>query len=83
VTSSPSRKAVSPISFAAPIQARLYQIHQIGQYIGATNWFVEELLRDNKLPWIVVGKHRVVDVVDLDRWIDEEKIRQRGLRVAA
>jgi excisionase family DNA binding protein len=77
------RTPVSFITAAAPVRPRLYQIHQIAQYLGATNWFVEELMRDNKLPWIIVGKHRVVDVADLDKWIDAEKVRQRQFQVAA
>jgi hypothetical protein len=41
------------------------------------------LIRDNKLPWITVGKHGVVDVADLDKWIEAEKVRQRQFQVAA
>jgi excisionase family DNA binding protein len=55
------------------IQPRLLRIPEAASYIGATNWFVEELVRANLIPFLTVGKYRVIDVCDLDSWIDEEK----------
>jgi excisionase family DNA binding protein len=62
--SSPKRVAIQP---------RLLRIPEAAAYIGATNWFVEELVRANLIPFLTVGKYRVIDVCDLDSWIDEEK----------
>jgi excisionase family DNA binding protein len=43
--------------------------------LGATNWFVEELIRNKQIRSLAVGKRRVIDVRDLDAWIESEKGR--------
>ena len=72
------KKRSAPVvpSFIAPITPRLLRVPQAAQYIGATNWCVEELVRHGKLPFLTVGKYRVIDVRDLDEWIDAEKEAQ-------
>ena len=80
----PLRKA--PISVAAPksfqVVPRLLRIPEAAHYIGGTNWCVEELVRAKRIPFIVVGKYRVIDVRDLDAWIDAEKKAQLARAVA-
>jgi excisionase family DNA binding protein len=68
----PCLDSISPPKRFA-IQPRLLRIPEAAIYIGATNWFVEELVRANLIPFLTVGKYRVIDVCDLDTWIDEEK----------
>jgi len=34
---------------------------------------VEELIRNKKIHFLVMGKRRVVDIHDLDDWIEEQK----------
>jgi len=58
------------------IVPRLLRIPEAAHYIGGTNWCVEELVRGKRIPFIVVGKYRVIDVRDLDDWIEQEKDRQ-------
>lgn len=58
------------------IAPRLLRIPEAAAYLSATTWYVEELVRGNKLPFVVVGKYRVIDVRDLDAWINAEKRRQ-------
>ena len=41
-------------------------------YIGSTNWFVEEACRTGELPSRIFGQRRVLDVRDLDKWIDAQ-----------
>lgn len=65
------------------ITPRLLRIPQAAQYLGATNWCVEEFVRNGKLPFLVVGKYRVIDIRDLDDWIDAEKKAQLGRAIAA
>jgi excisionase family DNA binding protein len=55
---------------------RLLGIPEAGAYISGTNWFVEELVRNNEIRAIVVGKGRKIDIRDLDAWIDSEKEKQ-------
>ena len=67
-----------------PITPRLLRIPEAAVYIGATNWFVEELIRKQKIRYLILGKIYVLDTKDLDNWIDAEKLRQSaGCGVAA
>jgi excisionase family DNA binding protein len=52
---------------------RLLRIQDVARYLGSTSWFVEELIRNKKIKFLIVGKRRVIDVVDLDSWIEEQK----------
>jgi excisionase family DNA binding protein len=54
----------------AAISPRLLRIPQAAQYIGGTNWFVEELCRNRQIAYLTVGKYRCIDVKELDRWIE-------------
>ena len=56
----------------AAISPRLLRIPQAAQYIGGTNWFVEELCRNKRITFLTVGKYRVIDVRELDRWIEAQ-----------
>lgn len=67
---------IAPTPAAPSIVPRLLRIPQAAQYLGATNWCVEELVRDGKIPFLTVGKYRVIDIRDLDEWIDAEKEAQ-------
>jgi len=58
------------------ITPRMLRIEGAAQYTGVTNWFMEELLRRDKIPFSWVGKHKVVDREDLDKWIVEYKKTQ-------
>jgi len=78
----PVRKNAPAVPAIIPsITPRLLRVPQAAQYLGATNWCVEELVRNDKLPFIVVGKYRVIDVQDLDEWIDAEKQAQFAQRL--
>ena len=63
------------ISSASVIAPRLLRIQDAARYLSATNWFVEELIRNNQIRSLVLGKRRVLDVRDLDAWIESEKVR--------
>lgn len=72
-------KKNTPVAVPAVVSSvvpRLLRVPQAAQYLGATNWCVEELVRGGKLPFLTVGKYRVIDVRDLDEWIDAEKEAQ-------
>ena len=46
------------------------------KYIAATNWFMEDLLRENQVPFQWCGKYKVVDVRDLDAWVERDRKNQ-------
>jgi excisionase family DNA binding protein len=65
---------------------RLLRLQDAARYLSATTWFVETLIRERKIPSLVVGKRRVIDVLDLDAWIEKEKaksVAKSGVDVAA
>ena len=74
-----SRKSNASLFIVPSITPRLFRLPQAAHYLGATNWFVEEQFRNGNIPYLTVGKYRVVDVRDLDAWIDAEKARQMAL----
>jgi excisionase family DNA binding protein len=57
----------------APPNSRLLRISQAAQYLSVTNWFMETLLREKVIPSLFLGKRKVVDVRDIDAWIDRQK----------
>jgi excisionase family DNA binding protein len=52
---------------------RLLRVEDAARYLSATTWFVETLVRERQIPSLVLGKRRVIDVNDLDSWIEKEK----------
>jgi hypothetical protein len=50
-------------------------IRDAALYIAATNWRMEELVRNGEIPFQWSGKQKVVDVRDLDVWADRERQR--------
>jgi len=63
----------SKISSHPPIVPRLLRIQDAAKYLSATTWFVETLIRERKIPFLVLGKRYVIDSRDLDRWIENRK----------
>jgi len=57
----------------SPIIPRLLRIQDEARYLSATTWFVEELIRNKKIRFHILGKRRVVDINDLNDWIEELK----------
>jgi excisionase family DNA binding protein len=49
---------------------RLLRIQDAAKYLSATTWQIETLLRDNVIPSFVLGKRRVVDRLELDRYVE-------------
>jgi excisionase family DNA binding protein len=60
---------------------RLLRIQDVARYLSATTWFVEELIRNRKIRFLIVGKRHVVDVNDLNDWIDAQKKEPLDARV--
>ena len=49
---------------------RLLRIQDAAKYLSATTWQIETLLRSNVIPSFVLGKRRVIDRLELDRYVD-------------
>jgi excisionase family DNA binding protein len=64
---------------------RLLRIQDAARYLSATTWFIETLIREKKIPSLILGKRRVLDVIDLNEWIEKQKLLmvQRSVDLAA
>jgi hypothetical protein len=51
------------------IVPRLLRIPAAAKYLSATTWQIETLLRENVIPSFILGKRRVVDRLELDRYV--------------
>jgi hypothetical protein len=60
-------------SLPTPIVPRLLRISAVAFYLSSTTWYVETLLRNHQIPYLVLGRRKVVDVQDLNLWIEEQK----------
>lgn len=44
------------------------------------------MMREKQIPFLIVGKRRVIDIRDLDDWIEEQKLQsvaECGIDIAA
>jgi excisionase family DNA binding protein len=60
----------SSASLPAFVVPRLLRIQDAARYLSATTWQVETLLREKTIPSFVLGKRRVVDRLELDRYVE-------------
>ncbi len=58
------------------------RIQDAAKYLSATTWQIETLLRENVIPSFVLGKRRVVDRFELDRYIGFRNAQARNQNAA-
>ena len=58
------------------IKKRLFTVKEAATYLGRTPHAVRELQWDGLLPAVKVGRRIHFDVLDLDKFIDQHKIRE-------
>jgi excisionase family DNA binding protein len=54
---------------------RLYNIKESAVYLGRTVWAVREMLWAGKMPYVKDGKRILIDIQDMNEWIDRSKTR--------
>lgn len=59
-------------------EVRLLKFPEAANYISQSLRTVEEMVARQELPSVRNGRARMIDVRDLDRWIDEHKDRANG-----
>ena len=57
---------------------RVLTVPNAARYLSATTWFVEELLRSGEVRSYIQGKRRVVDVRELDKYVDRKNAESPG-----
>jgi excisionase family DNA binding protein len=69
----------SPLPLPALVIPRLLRIQDAAKYLSATTWQIETLLREGKIPSFILGKRRVVDRLELDRYVERRNAELRPL----
>lgn len=57
------------------LKKRLYSIPEAATYLGRSVWSVRELIWNGNLPSVRMGRRVHLDIIDLDRWIDGNKVK--------
>jgi excisionase family DNA binding protein len=57
---------------------RLLRIADAAKYLSATTWQIETLLREKTIPSFVIGKRRVVDRFELDRYVESRNAEAKA-----
>jgi hypothetical protein len=70
---SPKKSVVSNPHPSPAIAPRLLRIVDAARYLSVTNWFMENLLREKVVQSFMLGKRKVVDIRDLDAYVDRLK----------
>jgi excisionase family DNA binding protein len=53
---------------------RLYSVVEAGEYLGRTAWAIREMIWKGKLPAVRDGRRILLDINDLDHWIEANKV---------
>jgi len=68
----------SPLPLPALVLPRLLRIQDAAKYLSATTWQIETLLREGKIPSFILGKRRVVDRLELDRYVERRNAEMKA-----
>jgi excisionase family DNA binding protein len=55
------------------VQKRLYSVKEAGRYLGRSPWAIRHLIWEGHLPQIRQGRRVMVDVKDMDQFIEKHK----------
>ena len=70
--------ASSARSVPVCIIPRLLTILDASKYLSTTTWQIEELVRNNIVPSFILGQRRVIDRLELDRFVDDRAAQPCG-----
>ncbi len=54
---------------------RLFTTEEASLYLGLSRWVLTKMVRDGLLPYVPCGRKKLIDVKDIDKWIEAEKTR--------
>jgi excisionase family DNA binding protein len=57
-----------------PPRQRLYNLRAAAEYLGRPVWGIRELVWAGKLPVVKDGRKQYVDIQDMDRYIERNKV---------
>jgi excisionase family DNA binding protein len=67
---------VTKVADIARLEKRLFSIKEAAVYLGRSPWTVAEMTRTGQLPYVKDSKRKLLDILDLDLWIEKSKIRE-------
>jgi len=56
-------------------QKRLYSIQDASVYLGRSIWAIREMIWAGKIPCVRDGKRVLIDIQDMDTWIERNKTK--------
>ena len=59
------------------LEKRLYNIHEAAKYLGRSVWALREMYYLGKIACVRDGRRMLFDIVDLDAWIEKNKMQIR------
>jgi len=54
---------------------RLFSVDEAAVYLGRTVWAVREMLWAGKIPFVKDGRRTLLDIRDMDAWIENSKVQ--------
>ena len=57
------------------LNKRLYSIKESAVYLGRSEWAIREMIWAGKIPCIKDGRRILLDIKDMDSWIEKNKDR--------
>ena len=54
-------------------QVRLLDLRRAARYLGFSYWTLRGMLHRGDIPFVRAGRRLLIDVRDLDSWIEEHK----------
>lgn len=57
------------------VSKRLYSVKEAGRYLGRSPWTIHRLIREGHLLEVRQGRRVMVDLVDMDQFIEKYKRR--------
>lgn len=69
---SPARDSLSP---KAPLPRRLCAVAEAARYLSLSTWTIREMVWRGDLPHVRQGRRILLDLRDLDAWVDRAKAR--------
>jgi len=55
------------------LNKRLYNLKEASVYLGRSVWALREMLWAGKIPYIKDGRRVLLDIQDMDLWIEKNK----------
>jgi excisionase family DNA binding protein len=56
-----------------PLIRRLLSREEVAECLGISTWKVDDMIEKGELPHVSIGRRKLVDIQDLDEWIEKHK----------